>query len=62
MYMTFSFTGTSGELQIGVCQNHTTLGIVVTAPSDSEEVDDITAILERSPGIILSSSSRVGVG
>lgn len=32
-----------------------------TASSDSEEVGDVTALLERSLGIILSSS-KVGVG
>lgn len=69
MYMTGNthihiciFTGNAGGLQIGVCQNRTTLGFVETATSDSEEVDDITAVLEKFTGIILSSSSKFGIG
>lgn len=44
-----------------MCQNHTALGLVVTATSDSE-VDEAAAILERPPGVGFSSSSQVGVG
>lgn len=36
-------------------------GICGNSNLDSEEVDDATALLKRSPGIILSSSSKVGV-
>lgn len=37
------------------------LVFVVTANSDSE-VDDATALLKRSLGVIVSSSLKVGVG
>lgn len=45
--------------QIETCQNHTTVGFVGKASSDSEEVGDVTALWERSLGIILSSSKLV---
>lgn len=47
--------------QLRVCQNHPVLVFVVTANSDSE-VDDATALLKRSLGVIVSSSLKVGVG
>lgn len=48
-------------LHIGVCQTHPVLVFGVTENSDSE-VDDATAFLKKSLGVILSSPLKVGVG
>lgn len=60
--MTVIFCGNSGGLQRRVCQNHATLGFVGTATPDSEDVNDVTAVLGKFPGIILSSSSKFDIG